>query len=57
MENKLRKIIYLVGSLVEIICQFIAVFYFVNNKYEAAIFCMTWVILIDIQIERLKEKN
>lgn len=57
MENKLRKFIYLVGSVLEIIFQFIAVFHFVNNKYEAAIFCMTWVILLDIQTERLKGKN
>lgn len=57
MENKLRKFIYLVGSVLELIFQFIAVFYFVNNKYEAAIFWMTWVILLDIQTEGLKEKN
>lgn len=57
MENKLRKISYLVGAVLETIFQFIAVFHFVNNKYEAAIFWMTWVILLNIQTERLKEKN
>lgn len=57
MGNKLRKFIYLVGSVLEAIFQFTAVFHFVNNKYEAAIFWMTWVILLNIQTERLKEKN
>lgn len=57
MENKLRKISYLVGAVLEIILQVIALFHAFNNNYGIAILCMTWVILLDIQTEGLKDKN
>lgn len=57
MENKLRKFIYLVGSVLEIFLQVMALIHAFNNNYGIAIFCMTLVILLDIQIERLEEKN
>jgi len=54
--SSFENFVYILGNTAEVILQIMAVTSFVKGEKVSAIFFMTFVILLEIQMETLKKK-